>query len=315
MSDTVLLDAGFAYPEVKVVLAAMRGRDWAAVRAVLDAAGPVGRSTLIRAASEEYGQEEFLRHVLAEDPDDTAAAAMLGMHLIDIGWRIRSDARAQHVSGGQFEAFHDWLRRAEMVLLEGVARGPADPALWVARLTSARGLELGLDETRRRYRKLAAIDPHHLPGQNAYLQRLCPKWSGDWPMLHAWCRAEMLAAPPGAVQAVLVVDGHIEHWAELGESANLGYLRSKPVRDEIDEAAQRSVRHPDFGRDYGWVQVASSFAMIYSVLGDRAAAGAMFDMLGDLGTEVPWCYVGDGNAAQQIRAYRQRARRRGRVVG
>jgi hypothetical protein len=314
MSDTVLLDAGFAYPEVRSVLAALRGRDWSGVRAVLDAATPVGRSMLIRAASEEHGQDEFLRYVLSRDPDDTAAAAMLGMHLIDIAWRIRSSARADHVSGEQFAAFHEWLRRAELVLLEGVARRPDDPALWVARLTSARGLELGLAETRRRYRKLAAIDPHHLPGQNAYLQRLCPKWSGNWPMLHAWCREEMLAAPPGAVQAVLVVDGHIEHWLELGESADLNYLRSKPVRDEIDEAAQRSVRHPDFGRDYGWVQVASSFAMVYSVLGDRDAARAMFDMLGDLGTEVPWCYVGDGNAANQIRAYRQRAQRRGKAA-
>ncbi|MEU4239405.1 hypothetical protein [Actinoplanes sp. NPDC026619] len=314
MSDTVLLDAASAYPEVNNVLAALRGRDWSAVRAVLDAAPPVGRSILIRAAADEAGLEEFLRYVLSADPDDTAAAAMLGMHLIDIGWKIRSGARAQHVSGDQFVAFHDWLRRAEVVLLEGVARRPDDPALWVARLTSARGLELGLAETRRRYRKLAAIDPHHLPGQNQYLQRLCPKWSGSWELLHAWCREEMLAAPPGAVQGALVVDGHIEHWLELDSGADLTYLRNRPVRQEIDEAAQRSVLHPDFRHDYGWVQAASSFAMAYSVLGDRTAAASMFTLLGDLGTDLPWCYVGDGNAASQIRIHRQRSLRRGKAA-
>ncbi|GAA2620782.1 hypothetical protein [Paractinoplanes durhamensis] len=313
MSDTVLLDAAAAYPEVAAVRRALRARDWSAVRAVLDPASPVGRSILIRAAADGDSLEDFLRSVVSSDPDDTMAVAMLGMHLINVGWKIRSGYRAQYVSGGQFAAFHDWLRKAEIVLLDGVARRPSDPALWVARLTSARGLELGLSETRRRYQKLAAADPHHLPGQNQYLQRLCPKWSGSWELLHTWCRAEMLAAPPGAVQGVLVVDGHIEHWLEL-ESGGPAYLRSRPVRQEIEEAAQRSVSHPDFGRDWGWVQAASSFAMAFSLIGDKAAAAAMFRMLGDLGTEIPWQYLGDGNAANQIRDYRRRAARHGKAA-
>ncbi|MFI5890629.1 hypothetical protein ACIA5D_10990 [Actinoplanes sp. NPDC051513] len=305
MPDRVLLDAADAYPEVTKVRDALAGRDWSAARAVLDAASPAGRSMLIDFAAEGDDLEDFLQYVVATDPDDTAAVAMLGMHLIKIGWNIRSGARAQYVSSEQFESFHDWLRRAEAVLLDGVARNPADPALWFARLTSARGLELGLAETRRRYQKLAAIDPHHLPGQSQYLQRLCPKWSGSWETLHPWCREAMLAAPPGAVQGVLVADAHIEHWLDLDDGADARYLESPPVRAEVYEAAQRSIFHAEFRRNYGWVQAASTFAMLFVLFDDAKTAAAAFGLLGDLGTEHPWHYFGAGEVSDRIRRNRK----------
>jgi hypothetical protein len=312
-TNVVRLDPAAAYPAVTAVRAALTAGDWGGVRRVLDAAMPVGRSMLIRFGSDGDDLEDHLRSVIADDPADTAAVAMLGSHLINIGWNIRSGARAPHVSEKQFAGFHDWLRRAEIVLLDGVARRPDDPALWVARLTSARGLELGLAEIRRRYDKLAAIDPHHLPGQSQYLQRLCPKWGGSYELLHAWCREAMLAAPPGAMQAGLVVDAHIEHWLEEG-AAGPSYLRSKAVRAEIYEAANRSVWHPEFRRDYGWVQVASSFAMVFGVLDDLPSAARMFGLLGDLGTQLPWVYL-DENPAAAIRARRRKARADGEDGG
>lgn len=298
MSDTATaatLDPAAAYPEVNAVRAALAARDWAGVRRVVDAASPVGRTMLLRIGADSDDLEDLLRYVVLTDPDDSGAAAMLGMHLIRIGWGIRSGARAQHVSSEQFSTFHDWLRRAEVVLLDGLARHPADPALWTARLISARGLEMGLAETRRRYHKLAALDPHHLPGQIQFLQRLCPKWSGSWELLHPWCREAMLAAPPGALQAGLVVEGHIEHWLDLdGDEPSLRYLQDGPVRAEIYEAAQRSVWHPDFRRDPGWVQVANGFAMVFGLLDDQRAAASVFAMLGNLATELPWGYLQGG---------------------
>lgn len=279
MSDVVLLDLAAAHPEAAVVRDALAARDWTAARAAVDAAPPVLRSMLIEDGAERDDIEEFLREVIAADPADTAAVAMLGSHLIGLGG-------------------HDWLREAEIVLLDGVARNPADPALWVARLTSARGLALDLAEVDRRYAMLAAIDPHHLPGQNAYLQRLCPKWGGDWDLLHGWCRAAMLAAPPGAVQAGLVVDGHLEHW--LGDGRSRIYLSRKPVRIEIYEAARRSIWHPGFRKVPGWVGLASSFAMAFSLLDDRPAAARVFDLLGDLSAKWPWTYLGGPDPAATI---------------
>lgn len=42
--------------------------------------------------------------------DDPVAGTLLGAHLIKEGWRIRTAARATHVSQEQFDAFHEHLR-------------------------------------------------------------------------------------------------------------------------------------------------------------------------------------------------------------
>lgn len=314
--DADRLDPAAAYPEVKTLRAGLVARDWAAVREVLDAAsGPVARTMLIRFGADldttnTDGLEAFLREIAGNDPGDSAAAAMLAHHLIGIAWEVRSTYRARHVSREQFAGFHEWLRLAEKVLFEAIGRHPADPALWVARLKSARGLELGLAETRRRYDRLAAIDPHHLPGQAEFLQRLCPKWSGSYELLHPWCREAMLAAPPGALQGGLVADGHLEHWLELvdseGRDAARAYLRGEEVHAELQEAADRSLWHPDFHRNHGWVSVANYFAMAFSVIGDQRAAGAVFTMLGDFGLRVPWIWL-NGDAAGAYHASRRTA--------
>jgi hypothetical protein len=302
--DTVQFDPAAAYPEVKTLRAALAARNWPAVRDVLDASpGPVARTMLIRFGADEDrtgtdGLEAFLLETADRDPEDAAAAAMLANHLINIGWEIRTAARAKNVSRQQFASFHDWLRRAEVVLFEAIARHPDDPALWTARLHSARGLGLGLAEARRRYDRLVAIDPHHLPGQTSFLQELCPKWRGSWELLHPWCREAMLAAPAGAPQGALVADGHLEHWAGLGGGeAGKTYLRNEPVRGEIHEAAERSVFHTEFRHEHGWVYAANHFAIVFSLIGDRPAMKTLFTMIGDFGLEHPWAYLPDGAAS------------------
>jgi hypothetical protein len=302
-TDVVLLDPASAYPQLTQLIATLASRDWTAARKVLDELPPVGRSLVMRPAAASDGLEDFLREVVAGDPADSAAAAMLATHLIDVGWQIRSTARAPDVSARQFVQFHDWLRRAEVVLVDAIARTPDDPALWTARLTSGRGLSLGLAEAERRYGRLAAIDPQHLPGQRQYLQQLCPKWGGSWAKLHGWSREMMLAAPAGAHTAVLVVEAHLEHWATLPEG-EVRYLRSEPVRRELHEAAERSLWHADFRRDFGWVEVASHFAMVFALLGDQRAAASAFTVLGELGTELPWSYLG-GDPSHQLRQKRR----------
>jgi len=306
-TDAVLLDPTDAYPELRDVRARLAAGDWESVRRMLDEVSPVGRTMLIRyagtvAESADDGVERLLREVLERDPTDAAAAAMLGTRLTDVGWRIRTQARAQDVSAEQFRQFREWLCAAEAVLIDGTARNPDDPALWTVRLPSARGLEVGLAEVRRRFDRVV---PNHLPAQRQMLQQLCPKWSGSWELLHPWCHAQMLATPPGAPQGMLVAEGHIEHCFELPQGTRTDYLTSDSVRDELYEAANRSILHPEFGREFGWVQAVSTFAMVFSLIGDHRSAAAAFALLGELATEYPWDILGD--PAEKVRHFRHEA--------
>ncbi|WP_436523882.1 hypothetical protein [Actinoplanes sp. HUAS TT8] len=300
-----VLDPAAAYPKIAELRSFLDARDWAAARTLLDAAEPVERDSLIRAGGEGAGREEFLRGVLRDDPDDSAAGAMLGQHLIDEAWKIRTGYRATHVSRQQFAGFHELLRKAEIVLIDAAARTPAEPALWTARVTSARGLELGQAESRRRYDRLAEVAPHHLPAQRQLLQNFCPKWSGSWEKVHAFAREAAGAVPPGAHNAVLIPEVHLEHWLDLSAPADLAYLRSDAVRNELYEAARRSVWHPEFRRTHGWVAVMSTFAAVFALLEDMPAVGSLFTAMGDLATEWPWQYIGD--PVTVIGKYRARA--------
>ncbi len=301
-----VLDPAAAYPKITQLRSVLGARDWPAVRKLLDTAEPVERDCLIQDRDENAGLEEFLRGVLREDPDDSTAGALLGQHLIHAAWEIRTDARANNVSQQQFADFHRVLREAEIALIDAAARTPEDPAIWTARLTTARGLQLGQSEARRRYDRLAEVAPHHLPAQRQLLQQFCPKWSGTWEKVHTFAREAAGAVAPGALNAVLIAEVHMEHWGDFDNHAErAAYLRSEEVRSEVYEAARRSVWHPDFRRTHGWVSVMSTFAAVFALFDDMPAVASLFTALGDLATEWPWSYIGD--APTVISQYRARA--------
>src|SRR5690349_17583741 len=98
----VVLDPAAAYPEVAALRSALAAHDCPACRGGLDAASPVARTSLMVEAGGEAGLDDFLTAVLREDPDDGTAAALLGFHLTAVGWRVRSEFRAQYVSDRRF---------------------------------------------------------------------------------------------------------------------------------------------------------------------------------------------------------------------
>ncbi|MBX7265761.1 hypothetical protein KIF24_06805 [Micromonospora sp. Llam7] len=304
------LDAAAAYPEVGQARAALAARDWPALRALVDGQEPHGRTFLVGQVGDAPDAEDFLRKVLADEPEDPLAGAMLGAHLIRAGWRIRSAERAQHVSREQFDQFFDHLRRAEQVLIDVTARHPEDAAAWTQRVTSARGLQLGQAEARRRYDRLAAGHPHHLPAQSSLLQQFCPKWSGSWEKTHALARECAEAAPPGAPNAVLVVEAHLEQALDHGNlRAASQFLRGQQVRAEIHEAAQRSIWHPEHRNGWGWVWVRSTFAFAFCLMEEWTPAAQQFAALGHLGDESMFGYLGDEVA--QFQRFREKAYAKG----
>jgi hypothetical protein len=300
MPSWPLFDAADAFPEFTTLRAAMAERDWSAVAAFF--AGLTTSDGVICAASvaaEVPGSEEFLKKRATMPWPDPLAGLLFAERLIVLGWTARTSARAKHVSRQQFETFHEYLRDAERILMEITARDPGNVPAWAARLKTARGLELGQAEARRRYDQGAKRDPHCYHAQLALLQQLCPKWNGTLDRAHAFAAECALAAPDGSLNASVVAWAHIEHWMELPEAEQAGYLAQPQVRQELVDAANRSVLHPAFRRVHGWVSAHSSFAMAFSLAGNHSTAARHFEALGDLASESPWSYLPDAAGAIQ----------------
>ncbi|MGA3541618.1 hypothetical protein [Melissospora conviva] len=302
--------SGAAYPEIGRLRIALTAGDFATVRKVFAGLDTNATTIAVGTATDIGGIEAALGREWEANPDDALIGTLLGAHLIQAGWTIRTAALAKYVSREQFEGFRAYLCRAEQVLIDVTARHPDYVSAWAKRLTSARGLQLGPSELRRRYDRLAAHDPHHLPAQSSVLQKLCPKWGGSWPAVQAFVKECTDTAPPGSHNAVLVCEGHLEYMGTLGSKKKaVEYLQDPRVRQEIYAAAERSVWHADFTNAVGWVWVRATFACLFSLMGDHRAALTQFTALGPYGNASAFDYVGDGE--QEFVRYRAEAYAKG----
>ena len=264
---------------------------------MLEAVTPARRTMLIGRGSRERNLEDWLRGLLRDNPGDGALFALLGAHLTDVGWTIRTSAQASRVSRRQWEGFFRWLEEAEQIFIEGVARHPGDPAVATLRLTSGRGISLGQDEAARRYDRVRAIDEHHLPAQTDHLQQLLPKWGGDWERAHAFARDNALAAPPGSAQAMLVPIAYLEHMYD-NDGGFGGRAKVDGVLPALHEAANHSVWHPAFvPGEFESDLVLGHFAVAFRYFGDRAAAARVFQQMDGRAALDPWRYIDESQTA------------------
>lgn len=259
---------------------------------------------LLLRLAELPGVEELAEQAFADRPDDPLVRTLRAARYVTLAWEARGSGRASSVSAQRFERFHDLLRRAEQILIDVCAERPDFAPAWTFRLTTARGLELGLAEARRRFARLAVHHPHHGPAQVDLLQTLCPKWSGTWPDALGFAREQADAAPPGTASGALIPMVHLETWL-LGDET-VAPIRSVDVRDEMRAAAARSVWHP--GAQLGLLQVAahSAFALAFSVGGHLRDAAPHFDLLAGRGDAKQWGYVNNPTGAYL--RYREAAR-------
>ncbi|MEV6106815.1 hypothetical protein AB0M28_19170 [Streptomyces sp. NPDC051940] len=265
----------------------MTGRDWATVRAYVGELGePDLQAVAAKTVAETPGAEEFLVGVSGRDKGDVLARTLLAGTLVHVGWGIRTGARAKDVSADRFTRFFGYLRRAERLLIDVCAEDPANALAWLHRITTARGLQLGASEARRRYERVAEHHPHFYSAQSQLLQQLCPKWSGTWQEAHGFANECAAAAPPGSLSPLLVAEAHLEHYADRdGPSYD---LTGPAAQRELTEAVHRTVMHDGFRADFHWIYAHGLFACLYSVAEDPQKAAWHFRQLGNRGSEAPW---------------------------
>ncbi|MFE0700846.1 hypothetical protein [Streptomyces sp. NPDC058872] len=290
-------------PAARRVRAAAKAADWATVRAELEARPESeDRTGLLWAVGDVAGVERWIVEVLEAEPESPLPRLVAGIRYLSWGWEARTSAFAKDVSREQFELFHSRLASAEKWLYEVAEREPGWISPWYALQVTGRGLQVEPDVARRRFEATVRRAPHHLGAHQQRLQHLCAKWSGSHEQMHAFARESAFGAPAGTLLGQLVATAHLEHWLALNPEEDFGYMRSPAVRASLREAADHSLRHPDFVRGPGWIQVYNTFAMAFSLADEDRSAQECFRALGGRVTEFPWYYL---NGADPAKAFRQ----------
>ncbi len=280
-------DAWSRYQELTPVRSAMRSRDWDAVAAALSTLGPQELSLAHELVADKTGVEQMLERAVSAAPGDPLARTLLARRYVSIGWRIRTGARAEHVAAERFEQFREWLVRAEQLLVDVCADHPDYAPAWEVRLLTARGLELGQSEARRRYDKLAALAPHHHRAQRTYLQQVVPKWGGSWEAAEAFVAECASGAPEGLPSRALLASLQVERWLELGQTTFL----DQAALERLREVAGASVLHPDHVPGPDADSVHAELALLFTFAERHADAAPHFRALGDNPVSPGWDYL------------------------
>jgi hypothetical protein len=283
--------------------------DGAALRAARDAGDPAAALAVVRGftapddiaaalwaiADTDAGVTDEAQRLTAaiEAADDGTplARTLRAVRYVTVGWAIRSRARAEYVSAAQFQQFHDWLRRAERVLFDLCSEHPGYAPAWEPRITTARGLQLGHGEARRRYDRLAALDPQVFAAQRVYLQQILPKWSGSWEDASRFVEECTAGASPGALGPALVVDLALERWADGEKTVPPAML------DRVRTAAATTVLHPDHSPTAATAIAHANLALLFTIAKAPADAWPHFEALGDAPVEGFWSYY---NGAEKM---------------
>ncbi|MCP2313879.1 hypothetical protein [Kitasatospora paracochleata] len=296
--------------ELRLMQAQAAAGDWAALRAGLSAVTDEADLTwLVAEVAETPGSEVWLAETVAAQPEDASALLLSGARQVSWAWEARTRARAQHVSREQWQVFGERLEAAEEQLYAAAEREPSWLAPWYFLQISGRGASLGPDVARYRFEAALRRRPDHLGSHRQRLQQLCPKWGGSREEMHEFARGAMLAAPEGSPLGELVALAHIEHWLELDQGDDRAYIGRKDVREQLHEAAERSVLHPAYRRGRGWQSAFNTFAMAFSIAGQPATAELLFRELDSTVTRFPWAYLNSspGEAFRQCREAAARA--------
>ncbi|WP_405009082.1 hypothetical protein [Kitasatospora sp. NBC_01539] len=303
--DTTAADPACGDAELSALRTAAAAGDWATLRGGLTGVHDSADLTwMLAVVSETPGVEAWIPAAVAAEPDSALPLLLSGARQIAWAWEARTSARAKYVSEEQWKTFHERLETAEAQLYEVAEREPQWLAPWYFLQISARGASLGADIGRYRFEAALRRRPDHLGSHRQRLQQVCAKWGGSHEEMHDFARTAMLSAPEGSPLGELVALAHLEHWLDLDPGDDRAYILRQDVRDELHEAADRSIRHPAYARPRGWKSALNTFAMVFHLSGQPRAADLLFRELGGTVTESPWNYL-DNDPVKAYRAARR----------
>jgi hypothetical protein len=282
-------------PRAAQLVDAVESDDADGIRSVLGEATSVDeRERLTMLLTQLSGHPQPFESWVEREPDNPTAWLARAAHGIGYAWDARGAGYADTVGKDGWTMFLERLRRAEGDLLRAAEYDRGDAVPWSMMLISGRGLEAPKEELLDRYEQAQARHPWLLEAHLQLLQSLCQKWLGSDDEALGFARAVARDAPDGAAVLAVVPIAHIEIWLDMDRRDGADpdeYMRRPEVREEIQEAARRSVFADGFADDLVTVPALNIFAVGLDLVGDGPGAAALVQRLGDRRAEFPWAYL------------------------
>ncbi|TDC76319.1 hypothetical protein [Streptomyces hainanensis] len=284
---------------------AVSGRDWPTVQGYLEAVTGRERELLLSVLAQSPKVRELISGVVADDETPSVALLLSGVCHLQLAHEAGGGHCGRCAPSPEQGPDLNELGVAEQQLVAVAEREPEWPEARFARyvVATVRGVELA--ESRPLFDEVVRLAPGHVGAHHTYLDQLIPRHGGTEEEMHAFAYGAMTHTPGASPLGVLVPVAHMESLTAEGVHG-CGYLRNPLIARQLHDAADRSVRHPDYRRGPDWVWEHNVFAMMFSLTGERAAARDMFRALGGRLTVAPW-HRFQGNPRRAHRRARHRS--------
>jgi hypothetical protein len=240
------------------------------------------RDLYLRAAAGSFkGRPGWIESWPKIKPDSGLPYLLRGLQGTDWAWQARGHKRAAQVSAEAFELFHERLATSREDLMKAAQLLPDDPAPWVAMIRVAMGLGASTQDLLGIYTRVRERDPWHPEAHPAMVKALAAKWRGSDDKMFEFLRKVSKYAPEGSPAWAASPQAHTEVFTDRRSQA---YYDEPGVREEIAEAAAKSIDLRRGDRDPWLVGARAIFAFSYMSSGDYDRLRVELEELDDIVT-------------------------------
>lgn len=241
---------------------------------------------------------EWVDEWRAARPGSALPVLFSGALYVRSAWEARGARLGRYVTQDAAQLFHERLVLADRDLAAAAELDPQDPTPHAESMWVASGLSLGQPELHRRFTEVNRRHPWHCGAYRAMSQGGAPKWGGSFSTLFELARQVMDEAPEGHSIHAFVPTVHFERWIDFilkggTKTDQQGYFRTFQVRDQINQAAQKSVKSPDYCPTHLAISDRNMFSMAFWLLGNYRSQLEQMELTGPVIGSVPWNYLGD----------------------
>jgi hypothetical protein len=293
-------------------------RRWEPVHDFLEGiTDPDDRDFYTAAVVAQPGRPEWLERWLAAKPNSGITWLVRGMHAVQWAWEARGSGWSDTVTAQGWKDFRERLAMAEQELHRAAELAPADPTPWVALMWSAIGSQLGIDVIHQRFEQATRRHAFNRNAHTSWLQAQCAKWFGSHDKDIRFARKTVAQLPEGHTLHVLIAIAHVERhnmlFREKRGHESDGYFRQPDVREEINDAARRSVLLKPPPKHRHVVDDCNYFAYCFHRMGQKREARTMFRRAAPWVT-MPWG-IDDHGVEPFVAARKQCRTRVQRIAG